>query len=134
MSRLVPYTEDRDTGFFFQAAREEKLVFRKCQSCGKGLHLPTTFCPACGSDETEWVEASGRGHLYSWTQVLHSVHPDYPAPYTIVLVALEEAPEVRLVSAIDGLPELKVDQPMKVWFEKVNEKVTLPHWMPFNQG
>lgn len=132
MSKIIPFTEDRDTGFFFEAAKAEKLVFRQCAVCGtgKGLHLPTVFCPDCGTEDTGWVEASGVGRLYSWTHVHHQVHPDYPAPYTIVVVELEEAPNVRMVGSVKGLPELVAGQRMEVWFEQITEDVVLPQWKP----
>jgi hypothetical protein len=37
---------------------------------------------------------------------MHQIHPDYPAPYTLVVVELDDAPEVRLMGRLDGEPEL----------------------------
>ena len=131
MSDLIePVDFDRDTGYFFQAAREGRLVFRACRSCGAGLHMPTQFCGRCGSRDTEWREAAGTGTLYSWTTVKQTVHPAYPAPYTIVQVALDEAPEVRYLGSIPGEVELCAGQPMRVVFDERARASGLPQWRP----
>jgi uncharacterized OB-fold protein len=131
--RIEPVDFDRDTGYFFQAAREGRLVFRACRSCGAGLHMPTQFCGRCGSRDTEWREAAGTGTLYSWTTVVQSAHPAYPAPYTIVQVALDEAPEVRYLGSIPGEVELCAGQPMRVVFDDRARVSGLPQWRPAHE-
>ena len=85
---LIPNTTDRDTGGFFAAAAEGRLVYRACDDCGDALHPPTACCPHCGG-KTSWHDAKGTATLHSWTTVHQSVHPDYKAPYTLVLVTLD---------------------------------------------
>jgi uncharacterized OB-fold protein len=128
--RLIPVDDDRDTGGFFEAARRQQLVIRMCDQCGAVLHMPRAYCHACGSWEGHWQPVSGRGHLYSWTVVEHQVHPAYPVPYTIVLVELDDRPEVRLIGHLPGAPELREGQGMRVWFETMDDGVVLPQWEP----
>jgi uncharacterized OB-fold protein len=130
LPRMLPYVKDRDTQGFFDAARERRLVFRACLACNKGLHPPTSHCPYCGSGNTHWREAVGRGRLHSWTTVTHAIHPGYTVPYTVVLVQLDDCPEVRLVGRLDGAPQLVAGMPMQVWFETVGEGIVLPQWRP----
>ena len=127
---MLPNTTDRDTRGFFDAAREQRLVYRACRQCRHALHPPTAHCPYCSSADTEWRQAAGRGRLHAWTTVHHSVHPAYAAPYTLVLVELDETPEVRLIGRIDGAPELQAGMAMQVWFEAVADGVVLPQWRP----
>ena len=77
-----------------------------------------------------WRQVSGAGRLYSWTIVEHQVHPAYATPYTVVLVSLDEHPEVRLLGFLPGRAGLAVDQPMEVWFQDLAEGVSLPQWRP----
>ena len=72
--------------------------------------------------------SKGTGRLHSWTVVTHQIHPAFPVPFTMVVVALDDAPEVRLMGRLDGAPELAEGMPMQVWFETLEPGVTLPQW------
>ena len=128
--KLLPVTDDLDTGAFFAAARDGVLVVRQCLECGNGIHPPTAHCPFCGSWKTEWRSASGKGWLYTWTTVHHQLNPAFPAPYTVVAVQLEDIPRVRMVGHLPGAPQLNAGMPMEVFFEAAAEDVTLPQWRP----
>lgn len=53
-----------------------------------------------GGHPIEWVEASGRGHVYSVT----TIHPRPPEqPYNVVLVDLAEGP--RMMARVEAQPE-----------------------------
>lgn len=133
MARMKPAEWDRDTGPFFAAARERRLIYRHCHHCGRGTHPPTVACRFCGSTDTAWRDSAGRGTLFSWTLVTHQVHPAYPVPYTIVVVALDEAPDVRLIGRIDDDAPRRAGEPMTVWFEDIGEGQLLPNWRPIEE-
>lgn len=126
---VVPVVDDVDTGEFFAAAARGELAIRCCAACGVDLHLPRENCPHCGEFSRSWRTVEPRGTLYSWTVVEHQVHPAHPTPYTVVLVELDAARDVRLVGRIDGRPELTIGQAMAVDFEDV-AGVSLPQWRP----
>lgn len=128
--RPLPVTDDHDTGDFWAAAKKGQLVVRECARCGALLHLPRAYCHICGSWSEQWRAIPGRGRLVSWTKVEHQVHPDFPVPYTVVLVELEGAPGARLVGHLPGRPELTAGQPMEARFEAVGDGVVLPQWSP----
>jgi hypothetical protein len=48
----------------------------------------------------------------------------------VVVVELDEAPDVRLAGHIDGTPLLSPGMPMEVWFESLAEDTVLPQWRP----
>jgi uncharacterized protein len=129
-SRLVPVLDDRDTSGFFQAAQRHELVVRVCTRCHTVLHLPRSYCSACGGSESRWQSVPGRGKLYSWTTVEQPLHPAYPVPYTIILVQLDEPPGVRLVGCLSGAPDLTEGQAMQVHWEECDGGVVLPQWKP----
>ncbi len=81
-----------------------------------------------------WRQVAGRGTLYAWTIVEHPTHPAYEVPYTVVLVDLDEAPEVRLAGNLPGRPTLEVGMPMEVWWDDVDGQAVLPNWRPASQG
>ena len=130
MTGLLPVDDDRDTAGFFEAAGRGELVVRACAECGAFLHLPRAYCRTCGSWEGRWQPVAGAARLHSWTVVEHQVHPDYPAPYTVVLVELDEAPGVRYVGNLPGRPDLHDGMAMRVRFDDAGDGVTLPNWEP----
>src|SRR5262249_8792655 len=131
VTRLVPTSEDADTGPYWQAAREHRLTIAKCSRCDKTLHLPRQHCDRCHSTDIAWREVAGRGSLYSWTTTWHPTEPSFEVPYTVVLVDLVDEPEVRLVGSIPGAPTLEPGMPMRVVFEDVpGANAVLPQWRP----
>jgi uncharacterized OB-fold protein len=126
--RPVPTTTDHDTGGFFAAANEGKLALRTCTDCGLVLHLPKAYCHGCGGWNTEWREVRPTGTLWSYTTTERELRSGFPAPYTVVVVALDDAPGARLVGHLPGRPELTIGMPMRATFERIDDEVTLPRW------
>lgn len=132
IGRLLPVVDDLDTGGFFEAARRHELVLRRCNRCDSVLHMPRMYCHACGSWDGRWEPVAGTGTAYSWTVAEHQVHPAYPVPYTVVLVALDDVP-ARFVGYLPGAPVLSPGDPMEVWFEELDGGGVLPQWRPAGQ-
>ena len=75
-----------------------KFMIQRSRSSGKYVFFPRIAEPVSGRQDLEWVEASGRGTVYSATVV----RPKPPAlPYNVVLVDLVEGP--RIMSRVDGI-------------------------------
>ncbi len=104
---------------FWDAAREGRLVLPKCRSCGAFAHYPRLFCPACGASDPDWREVSGRGQVYSYTVVhlrMRPVPEDWPAPYVVGLVELDEGP-LLMSNVVGCAPEdVYVGMPVRVTF------------------
>ena len=111
---------------FWEGADQGKLVLQKCADCGEWCQIPKPMCPKCHSVEKEWTQVSGKGFVYSWVTYHESPHPAFKAPYSVVLVELEEG--MRIVSnLVDVKPdEIEIGMPVKVTFDEVAEGVTLP--------
>lgn len=91
---------DPTTVPFWQGAREGKLLIQRCAACGSHQFYPRPVCIRCGSLEVGWVQASGRGVVYSMTTVRVPVTPELEPPYVVALVDLEEGP--RLLTNLMG--------------------------------
>ena len=113
---------------YFDAAKEGKLVIKKCSGCGKHHHYPRALCPFCFSDKTEWVQAKGTGIIYTYSVTRRGG----PTPYGIAYVELDEGP--RMMTNIVECPQtpeaLQLDMPVEVVFEKQNDAITLPFFRP----
>ena len=85
---------DNDSEYrgYFEGAAEHRLLVKKCLDCGLLRGEPGPGCPWCTSLQWEWHEASGKGTIYSYQIVAHTVVPSFRdwAPFAIVLVELDE--------------------------------------------
>ena len=110
---------------FWQGIKEHQLVFQRCKECSTWIHPPRPTCPKCRSFEKEWAPSTGKGTIHSWVTYRESPHPGFKAPYSVVLVELEEG--VRLVSnMVDIKPEeIFIGMPVEVVFDDVTEELTL---------
>jgi hypothetical protein len=97
------------------SARE--LQVEVCVPAGHVLHLPKGYCSRCDTFDVTRRTVEGRGTVHTWTVVEHQVHPDFPVPYTIVLVELDEEPGVRFLTDLPGRADLSVGLPMVVHFD-----------------
>jgi hypothetical protein len=125
---VIPRTDDPDTAGFFDAARRGELAVRACDRCGTVLHTPRSYCSACGSWDTSWRAVRPTGTLYSWSVNRHQVNAEFPIPYTVVLVELDDAPDVRLLGHLPGAPDLALGQPMVARFDEMAPGVVVPQW------
>jgi uncharacterized OB-fold protein len=91
----VPPDPGPDDAPFWEAAALGRLVLPRCRGCGNFIWYPRTFCPDCHTSGVDWVNASGRGTIYSFTVNQRGSGPwaDY-GPYVIAYVQLEEGPRV----------------------------------------
>ena len=103
-----------------------ELRFQRCSVCQRWRHVPREVCPGCGSPDWTWQPSTGRGHVYSWTTVYRSLHPDFTdTPYAAVVFEVDEGPRV-MTRIVDRKPdELVIGMPVEVVFDDVTPEVTL---------
>ncbi len=135
----LPDTDLELTRPFWQAAERHELVIPRCVGCGAYNWYPRADCQRCGNVDMPWTAVSGRGVLFSWAIVETPLAKPFAdlVPYVSALVALDEAPEVRLVSRlVDCDPtRLCFDQPLhaiyrSLEFPGVEGRVTAPFFTP----
>jgi uncharacterized OB-fold protein len=93
------------------------------------------LCPACGSLDTEWIEASGRGTVYSFTVVRRGAGAYRDAgPYVLAYVELAEGPRV-MTNIVDCDPELiNIGDRVEVVFHDTGQGAALPRFRPVLAG
>lgn len=124
----------QDIAFWFEGAREHRLLIQRCSGCGELRHPPLPACPSCRSFEWDAVESSGRGELYSFVVVHYPQVPAFDYPLAIGLVELEEG--TRLVADLDGLEpsEWRVGMPVVAHFVDHDDELSLPVFRPAGHG
>jgi uncharacterized protein len=127
MINVIPPVPSRDDDYFWRAARESRLVARRCRECGALQHPPAPMCPHCQSLDFAIEELSGRGVIYSWIVSRHPSTPDSDSR-VVAVVDLEEG--IRMVSNIAAEPgtEARTGMALSVTFERIGD-VTLPQFV-----
>jgi uncharacterized OB-fold protein len=123
---------DGETQPFWDAARERRLMIKRCNACGRAYFYPRDFCPKCWSSDVAWEEASGRATLYTWSIVYRNDLPPFGdrVPYVAAVVDLEEGP--RMMTNVEGAPfdDLSMGMPLVVDYRVESDEITLPIFRP----
>lgn len=87
---------DEDSAPYWEGLRNRRLLVQRCADCGHTQWYFRAMCTACWSRKLEHVQSSGRGVVYSFTEVHQTADAALQAelPYTLALVDLEEGPRV----------------------------------------
>lgn len=109
MRRIPAPMVQADTLPYWQGADAGRLMIKRCTACGEHHHYPRDICPFCGSDATEWREAAGTGHVYSFSTMGQG-----DAAYTLAYVTLDEGP--TMLSNLVGSGPFACDQRVRVQF------------------
>ena|ERR1700712_3892142 len=118
----VVYPEARP---YWDAAGEGRLLIMRCNACGEAYHHPRPYCPFCISDDTVWIEASGKGVVYTFTVSARAPFFQVPA-----MVALDEGP-VMMTAIVDCDPgSVSIGQRVTVGFAPTADGVPLPVFRP----
>jgi len=117
-----------ETTPYWEAALAGRLKVQYCRACDRHQFYPRRFCTTCLSDGIEWVQASGKGRVYTYTVCHVAAHPAFEArvPYAIGMIELDEG--VRMLAGIvgTGLEHLAVGAPVEVCFDRVSDEIALP--------
>jgi uncharacterized OB-fold protein len=83
---------------YFEHVAAGRFMLQRSRSTGGYVFYPRVAEPGTGATDLDWVEASGRGTVYSTT----TIRQKPPTPhYNLALIDLEEGP--RMMSRVDGI-------------------------------
>ncbi|RYZ12512.1 MAG: hypothetical protein EOO24_03035 [Comamonadaceae bacterium] len=127
-SRIHP-VRDLTSEPYWQAAQAHRLLIQRCPVTGRHQWYPRAHSLHAPGHAPEWVEASGRGSVFSFTTIHRGNGPRRP-PYTCAMVMLEEG--VLFVCTLRGIEadRIVIGMPVEVDFEDIDETLTLPYFKP----
>ncbi|MGI8551914.1 MAG: Zn-ribbon domain-containing OB-fold protein [Dehalococcoidia bacterium] len=144
MNLIMPEA-DQENRPFFEAARQGRLLLRRCRDCGLLRYPPGTGCPWCSSLESTWSEVSGDGTIYSYEIVAQAIQPGFKdwLPYPIALVELDEqrglptADEaLRLIANLvtrdfraEAEENVAINRRVRVVFQPLDDELALPQFI-----
>ena len=137
---LLPDLETEDGAPFWAGTARGELLVQACGSCGRWRFPPRPMCPYCRSTKTRWEPASGNATIWSYVVPHPPLLPAYAdlAPYNVIVVALDEDPNIRMVGNLLASPDgvinevdpatIRIGEPVRVVFQQVDD-VSLPRWI-----
>ncbi|WP_305092965.1 bifunctional MaoC family dehydratase N-terminal/OB-fold nucleic acid binding domain-containing protein [Prescottella sp. R16] len=119
-----------DNAFWFEAAKEHRLVIQRCTNCGVLRHPTGPMCGECRSLDWDTVDASGRGTVYSFVVNHHPKIPGFEYPLIVATIELEEG--TRLIANMTGItPEqVEIGMPVELDWIDADPDLTLPAFRP----
>lgn len=120
---------NRDTSYFWDGTAAGELRIQRCNACGMLRHPPGPVCPSCHAMDRGYVVASGRGVVHSFLVHHAPAVPGKKLPLTLALIDLDEG--VRMVGEISGRPggdTVAIGDPVEVWFDRLDDDITLAQW------
>ena len=130
---LLPALDAKNQAWFGSGT----LALQVCTRCQVVQFPPEDACRGCGSFELGTRVSAGRGRVESLAVVHHAVHPLLRphVPYLVVLVALDDAPHVRLLGNVlnRAYDQVAIGERVRVVFEEVTdpesgERLRIPQW------
>jgi uncharacterized OB-fold protein len=115
---------------FWEATGEGRLLFRRCHACGEAIWYPRPICPFCHSTDTSWEQASGRGHIYTYSVVRRGMGSYADAPYVLAYVELVEGPRVMTNIVDCDVDRVEIGQSVELVFHRTADGNALPRFRP----
>ena len=86
------YQPSPETVGYWEGVKRRELMLKWCPHCSKAFHPKRIVCTDCGANDLGWKKASGKGTVYSFSEVHHAPSEVFAksVPYTVGLVELEE--------------------------------------------
>ena len=129
-STLPEPVSNADSAPYWTAARERRLLIRSCRACGTKHFMPRHLCPACWSDQLEWVPSAGKGSVHSFSIIRRAPVAAFAqkVPYVVALIDLDEGP--RMVTNIvgDDALSVRIGERVEVTFEERGDGAMLPQF------
>lgn len=88
----------------WESIERQRLALPKCAHCGTFRYPPGPICADCNALEYDWTEISGGGKILSWVIFHRQYFDDYPPPYNVIAVRLDEGP-ILISNLIGREPE-----------------------------
>ena len=121
-----------ETAEYWAGCQRHELLIQRCSDCAAFQFYPRILCTSCSGRSLQWVRASGRGTITSFTIVRKAVSAAYAAevPYVVALIRLEEGPTLMSNVVGCGIETVTMDMPVEVVFDDWPGGVTVPKFRP----
>ncbi|HVQ76407.1 MAG TPA: Zn-ribbon domain-containing OB-fold protein [Candidatus Binatia bacterium] len=134
LERPLPQPITPEARPYWDGLREHRLMLPRCRDCGKAFFYPRVLCPFCHGAAIDWIQASGRGRLYSFEIAYQTINKAFKVkpPYVLAMVELEEGPRLmsNLINVAADPAVLRCDMPVEIVFHQLTDDITVPLFQP----
>jgi uncharacterized OB-fold protein len=96
------------------------LIGEVCPHCDAKIFPPRDVCPYCGGEAKTQFSFSGRGQVYSFTQMTAAPTGfEQTVPYTMALIQLDEGPVVTAQLTDLGDQQVEIGMPVEMVTRKL---------------
>ena len=113
-----------ETKPFWDGCAQNKFLLPRCKACRKVHWYPRALCPFCFG-ECEWIEAAGKGKIYTY-----SVMKRAEVPFAMAYVELAEGPKMMTNIVDCDLDALRIGQDVKLKFVPSEGGPPIPMFTP----
>ncbi|MBL4719830.1 MAG: OB-fold domain-containing protein [Alphaproteobacteria bacterium] len=110
---------------FWAAANEGKLMLPRCKDTNQFFWYPRNISPFTLSKNIEWIEASGKGEIYTYS-VMRRADP----PYVIAYVTLEEGVSMMTNIVDCDIDKVAIGQKVELVFQDTEDGQKVPVFKP----
>jgi len=116
---------------FWEGCENGSFLLHRCNKCG-AHYWPASRCVEHGDDDMQWVEASGRGRVYTYTVMHRAYTPDKKdkVPFVIAVVQLEEGPFYHSNIVDCPYDAVAIDMQLEVVMTPHESGLTIPQFRP----
>lgn len=116
---------------FWHACREGRFLLHRCELCQRS-YWPASRCTEHGAQAMQWVDASGRGTLYTYTIMHHAYTPSMKGktPYVVAVVKLEEGPFFHSTLIDCALEDVAIGMRLHAVMQEHDSGLIVPMFRP----
>jgi len=126
--RLPSPINNSENKSFWDAAQENRLILKLCNSCKEPHYYPRSICPHCGSNDTTWVESKGLGEIYTYTVMRRGVE----VPFAMAYVKLNEGISLLTHLTNYDFDTIRIGQKVRVVFQETQDGQKTHLFEPLN--
>ena len=110
---------------YWDGGVHNELRLPHCRNCGHLWLPPSPRCPRCLQGDIDTVTASGRARLWSWVVMHRQYFKEFPPPYIVAFVELEEGPMLMTTIVGASAGELTCDAALEAVFEPATPEMAI---------
>jgi len=131
LAKPIPVPNE-DSKPYWEGCNAGKLLIQRCKACATPRFYPRIVCGSCGSMDSDWIETTGRGSVFSYSIIHRAPSPAFKddVPYVLAIVELEEG--VRMMTNVVkcDVSTVAIGMPVQVVFDRVSEEIAVPKFVP----